>query len=103
MPGGSAPPPGACLIGARAIALAALGRRRAGLVQQRFRDFLREIAEVERPVVALSASLVGNADVGGIDRKPSNQPPVSSVCASKSPPTRYVFFLSNFRYRIVEI
>jgi hypothetical protein len=33
------------------------GRRRAGLAQQRFRDFLLEIAEVERPAAALSASL----------------------------------------------
>ena len=31
--------------------------RRAGLAQQRFRDFLRKIAEVERPAAALSASL----------------------------------------------
>jgi hypothetical protein len=32
------------------------GRRRAGLAQ-RFREFLLEIAEVERPAAALSASL----------------------------------------------
>lgn len=50
----------------------ASGAGRAGLALQRFRDFLLEIAEVERPAVALSASFVGNADVGErIARKPS--------------------------------
>ena len=47
------------------------GAGRAGLAQQRFRDFLLEIGEIERPAVALSASFVGNADVGErIARKP---------------------------------
>jgi hypothetical protein len=46
------------LIGAPCdLSLQRFGRRRAGLAQQRFRDFLLEIAEVERPAAALSASL----------------------------------------------